>query len=76
MALENVHWGIGYLSAVAWVYLKPEYALFNSVAATLAVSFAAITLCRLLYRLTLYPEYFTPIKHLPTPKVSWTSYML
>ncbi|CAG8168969.1 unnamed protein product [Penicillium nalgiovense] len=56
-----------YFALTAGVYLKPEYAIFNSRMATAALLFGVITASKLVYRLMLYPDYFTPLKHIYSP---------
>lgn len=73
MGSKNARWGILSVSAaVLLVSLRPEYSLLNSYALTAVAVFAVITLFRVVYATVLYPEYFTPLRHLPTPPVSWT----
>jgi hypothetical protein len=59
-----------YLGAAAGIYFKPEYAIYNSKIATAAILFGIITVSRLVYRLVLYPDYFTPLKHIQSPEVN------
>lgn len=63
--------GILYPSIAVAVYLKPEYAINNSRLTTVVVLFALLTISRLIYKLNLYPKYFSPIKNIPTPPVSF-----
>ncbi|CAG8909604.1 unnamed protein product [Penicillium egyptiacum] len=56
-----------YFALVAGIYLKPEYAVFNSRFATAALLFGITTASKLVYRLVLYPDYFTPLKHIYSP---------
>ncbi|KAI3172833.1 hypothetical protein DTO046C5_3180 [Penicillium roqueforti] len=56
-----------YLGLAAGIYFKPEYAIFNSRVVTVAVIFGLITMFRIVYRLVLYPDYFTPLKHIYSP---------
>ncbi|KAJ5506486.1 Cytochrome P450 [Penicillium expansum] len=56
-----------YFSLATGIYLKPEYAIFNSRILTGAVIFGVITISRIVYRLVLYPDYFTPLKHIYSP---------
>lgn len=65
-----------YLGAAAGVYFKPEHVICNSRVVTLVVLFGVITVSRLIYRLVLYPEYFTPLKHIHTGPVSAPSVLL
>ncbi|KAJ5452995.1 hypothetical protein N7445_001178 [Penicillium cf. griseofulvum] len=56
-----------YLGLAAGIYLKPEYAIFNSRIVTAAVLFGVITMWKIIYQLVLYPDYFTPLKHIDSP---------
>ncbi|KZN85110.1 Cytochrome P450 [Penicillium chrysogenum] len=56
-----------YFALAAGIYLKPEYSIFNSRVATAALIFGVITASKLVYRLVLYPDYFTPLKHIYSP---------
>ncbi|KAJ5237472.1 hypothetical protein N7489_007563 [Penicillium chrysogenum] len=56
-----------YFALAAGIYLKPEYSVFNSRVATAALIFGVITASKLVYRLVLYPDYFTPLKHIYSP---------
>lgn len=58
-----------YVGLAAGIYLKPEYAIFNSRIVTAAVLFGIITVSRIVYQLVLYPDYFTPLKHIYSPAV-------
>ena len=70
MALERRHFGIACLVVAVVMYVKPELAVFASPVGTTAASFVLFTLFGLLYRFVLYPKFFTPLKHIPTPHVS------
>lgn len=59
-----------YIGVAAAVYLRPEYVILNSKILTIIICFSILTLSKLAYQLALYPRYFTPIKHIPTPGVS------
>ncbi|KAJ5383703.1 hypothetical protein N7517_001614 [Penicillium concentricum] len=56
-----------YLGLAAGIYFKPEYAIFNSRSVTAAVLFGFIAVSRMIYQLVLYPDYFTPLKHIDSP---------
>ncbi|KGO41082.1 Cytochrome P450 [Penicillium expansum] len=56
-----------YFGLAAGIYLKPEYAIFDSRIVTGAVIFGIITVSRIVYCLVLYPDYFTPLKHIYSP---------
>ncbi|KAJ6069861.1 hypothetical protein N7499_011748 [Penicillium canescens] len=61
-----------YIGMAAGLYLRPEYAIFNSQIITGIILFGIITVLKFIYRLGLYPEYFTPLKHIHSPpKRSW-----
>ncbi|KAJ5991205.1 hypothetical protein N7522_011412 [Penicillium canescens] len=61
-----------YIGMAAGLYLRPEYAIFNSQIITGIILFGIITVLKFIYRLGLYPEYFTPLKHIHLPpKRSW-----
>lgn len=59
-----------YVGLAAGIYLKPEYAIFNSRIVTAAVLFGIITVLWIVYQLMLYPDYSTPLKHIYSPAVS------
>ena len=59
-----------YLILVGWIYRHPEHALLGSPSTALAVGFGLIVLCKSVYHFVLYPDYFTPLKHIPSPPVS------
>lgn len=59
-----------YLGVAAAVYLKPEYAIYNSRIVSMVILSAFLTISKLLYQLVLYPALFTPLKHIQTPPVS------
>lgn len=63
-------WSILALSAaVLVVSLKPEYSIQQSYLWT-ALSFLAVTtFCQFVYRCVLYPDYLSPLRDIPTPKV-------
>jgi hypothetical protein len=62
-----------YVGMAAGLYLRPEYAIFNSQIMTGIILFGIITVLKFIYRLGLYPEYFTPLKHIHSPPVSHIS---
>lgn len=62
-----------YVGLAAVIYLKPEYAIFNSRIVTGAVLFGIVTVSRIVYQLVLYPDYFTPLKHIYSPAVGCSS---
>ena len=69
MGRINDTFTILYLGLAAGIYLKPEYAIFNSRILTAAVLFGIITMWKIIYQLVLYPDYFTPLKHIDSPMV-------
>lgn len=64
------NFSILYLGAAAGIYFKPEYAICNSRMLTFVVLVGIITVTRIFYWLVLYPDYFTPLKHIQSPAVS------
>ncbi|KAJ5513336.1 hypothetical protein N7463_002888 [Penicillium fimorum] len=56
-----------YLGLAAGIYFKPEYSIFNSRVVTAVILFGVITVSRIIYQLVLYPDYFTPLKHIDSP---------
>lgn len=64
------HFGVLFLGVAAGVYFQPQYAIYNSRIATVAILFLIVSVSKLIYQLFLYPALFTPIKHIPTPGVS------
>ena len=66
----NDNFSILYLGTAAVIYFRPEYAILNSRVVTIAILFTILTVSRIIYALVLYPEYFTPLKHIQTPLVS------
>jgi hypothetical protein len=59
-----------YVGVAAAVYLRPEYVIFNSKLLTIIVYLTILMLSKFAYQLTLYPAFFTPLKHIQTPRVS------
>ncbi|KAJ5899426.1 hypothetical protein N7495_004170 [Penicillium taxi] len=59
--------GILFLGLTALVYFKPEYTIYNSRVATIAILLTVHTLWKIIYQLDLYPRFFTPLKHIQTP---------
>ncbi|KAJ5940072.1 hypothetical protein N7516_000240 [Penicillium verrucosum] len=56
-----------YVGLAAGIYLKPEYAIFNSRIVTAAFLLGIISVSKIVYQLVLYPDYFTPLKHIYSP---------
>ncbi|GFF34800.1 hypothetical protein IFM58399_03997 [Aspergillus lentulus] len=61
------YFGVLCLGAAAGIYFKPEYAIYDSRIAAIAVLITGITISKLLYQLFIYPQFFTPLKHFPAP---------
>jgi len=47
----------------------PEYLLFGSVIATVITLFVLQVLVLLTYKIVIYPNYLSPLRHLPSPPV-------
>ncbi|CAI7634964.1 unnamed protein product [Penicillium glandicola] len=56
-----------YFGLAAGIYFKPEYAISNSRILTVAVLFGIIIVSKIVYWVVLYPDYFTPLKHIYSP---------
>lgn len=69
MAPTGFWWAV-YAGLSAFVYVRPEYALFKSYAATVTALLVLVSVGRLIIHLTLYPRFLTPLKEIPTPTVS------
>ena len=69
MGQINDGFAILYLGIAAGIYFKPEYAILNSRIVTGIVLLTVITASKFIYQFYLYPEYFTPLKHIHSPKV-------
>jgi hypothetical protein len=63
-----IPWGMLYVSVVG-------YSVLTSNLITFFVLAIALTALRIIYASFLYPEYLTPIKHIPTPPVSFSAYL-
>jgi len=48
----------------------PEYLLFGSVFATAITLFVLQVLALLAYKIVIYPNFLSPLRHLPSPPVS------
>lgn len=70
MPSTSLQWWALYPSVATFLYLKPEYAMLSSYAATVVIAFAVIAMARIVTYLTVYPEFLTPMKEIPTPGVS------
>ena len=69
MTRPNVHFGVVYLCIAAVVHLKPEYRVLDSSVLTFIGLAILATGLRIVYNLSLYPRFFTPLRYLPTPSV-------
>ncbi|EYE95192.1 cytochrome P450 [Aspergillus ruber CBS 135680] len=67
MARPSIHFGVVYFSIAALVYLRPEYRVLDSPVLTFIGLSIIATALRIIYDLSLYPQFFTPLKQLPTP---------
>ncbi|KMK57792.1 cytochrome P450 monooxygenase, putative [Aspergillus fumigatus Z5] len=67
----KIPWPAVYLAIAASVYMRPQYAILDSLTATFVVLSLAVTSFRIIYAFVLYPNFFTPIKHIPTPS-NWS----
>ncbi|KAF7171586.1 hypothetical protein CNMCM5623_003955 [Aspergillus felis] len=63
----NNCFGVLCLGVAAGVYFRPEYAIYGSRVAAIAVLITGTTISKLLYQLFIYPQFFTPLKHFPAP---------
>lgn len=69
MARPSIHFGVVYFSIAALVHLRPEYRVLDSSVLTFIGLSTIVTAFRIIYDLSLYPRFFTPLKQLPTPPV-------
>ncbi|KAF7716011.1 Cytochrome P450 monooxygenase [Penicillium ucsense] len=68
MGFINDNLGILYLGVATAIYLRPELAVIGgSRAATTLLGLLAVVAWKIVYALALYPMFFTPLKHIPTP---------
>ena len=70
MARPRIHFGLVYLGIAALVRYYPDAHLFESPVLTFFCLALAATGFRVVYDLSLYPKFYTPLRHLPTPSVS------
>ncbi|KAL4785258.1 cytochrome P450 [Aspergillus varians] len=64
--MAQIPWGALYAGVAGYAFLTSSFSIFLTLSVTL-------TVLRILYASFLYPEYLTPIKHIPTPpNRSWT----
>ncbi|CAG7938625.1 unnamed protein product [Penicillium olsonii] len=68
MGQINDAFTVVYLGIAAGLYLRPEYALFNSRIVSGILLLLAILTFKILYQFWLYPSYLTPLKHIQTPE--------
>jgi hypothetical protein len=66
--MAPIPWGMLYVSVVG-------YSVLTSNLFTFFVLATALTALKIVYASFLYPEYLTPIKHIPTPPVSFSAYL-
>lgn len=57
-------------TAVVLVRFAPAYSFKQSYLLTAATLAAISVLCQFIYWCILYPEYFSPLRCIPTPKVN------
>ncbi|KAH8705044.1 putative cytochrome P450 [Talaromyces proteolyticus] len=58
---------IGIIVAVLVIKFKPEYSVHESYFLTVPAAILISWILRFIYSAILYPVYFTPVKHIPTP---------
>lgn len=63
--------GISVAGAISLYQYAPEYLLFGSVIATFITLFVLQILVLLAYDIVIYPNFLSPLRHLPTPPVSY-----
>ncbi|CAG8364681.1 unnamed protein product [Penicillium salamii] len=68
MGRINDAFTVVYIGIAGGLYLRPEYAILNSRILSITLLLAAIITFKILYQFSLYPKYFTPLKHIQTPK--------
>ncbi|KAH7310212.1 cytochrome P450 [Rhexocercosporidium sp. MPI-PUGE-AT-0058] len=72
MGFDSRHWAALSLGISIGVVSKaPGYTIYGSYFWTAIVLFSIISACRITYWVALYPTFFTPFKHLPTPPKRW-----
>ena len=59
-----------FILSVAAVYLRPEYAICESRIWTVVAFCGVFVLSKVIYQLLLYPQLFSPLRHIQTPPVS------
>ncbi|KAJ5090037.1 Cytochrome monooxygenase FUM15 [Penicillium argentinense] len=67
MGLLNDGFRMLYVGVAAAIYFWPEYAIYDSKPLTIVILFSILTTSKLVYRLFLYPAFFTPLKYIQTP---------
>ncbi|KAL2870454.1 cytochrome P450 [Aspergillus lucknowensis] len=58
--MARIPWGMTYIGAAGYAFLTSSFSTFLMIS-------TLITALRILHRCYLYPEYLTPIKHIPAP---------
>lgn len=66
------NWGVVYFAAATACYFKPEWAICDSRLLTMIVIYIVLVVFKIFYRLALYPSFFTPLRHIQSPSVSWS----
>ncbi|KAJ5287371.1 CTP synthase [Penicillium angulare] len=56
-----------YVGLIVAVYLRPEYAINGSRTITIILLLSIVAISKFVYRMFLYPQYFTPLKGIPAP---------
>jgi hypothetical protein len=59
-----------FVIGVTAIYLRPEYAIWGSRIWTGAAFCVVFSLSKAIYQLFLYPQFFSPLRHIQTPPVS------
>ena len=62
--------GVAGVATFLTVHHIPEYAPLDSVTLTFITSFTTLVALSLVYSIIIYPNFLSPIRHLPTPPVS------
>lgn len=61
--MAQIPWGVLYMGIAGYAFLTSSFPAFFILS-------GALTAFGLFYNSFLYPEYLTPIRHIPTPTVS------
>lgn len=76
MGLSNPIWAIlSFSLGILLVQHKPEYSVRESYFLTALSIFFTTLVGRIVYTTILYPEFFTPLRHIQTPKASIHTYI-